>query len=541
VIINFIIKYSANIFLLFLISYSLYLGLTYAKYHIDPWHWGTIASESLDYINNFKLFKDITLMYGPGQPILFKTINNFYKIDYYSIGIITCFAYVTNILFCFLIFKKLSNKYLALLLIFSIIALLPYPQTPWPDFYAGLCITLSCFFLITYQNAKDQWKIYLSGIFLLLSIVFRNTYLIHISLAIINFYIFIILIKKKNIPYNLKKTFNFFFLLSVSFIIFLFLTNNLNLWYSQGIGRLDRYTEVQTILNNSVTKFIYRLLVPKSLGNFYFLLIYSINFWILIFFLFFRKHLEKKNEPRDLIIIFFAFLGLFGIIQSFNQFEIWRNINACIPIFFVLSYALNNKIKKLLNKSKIILYLIVFFLFWPMIRLPWQPTNEKFSTLIFPTFGHEDYDSNKDPSENWRFIYHNSQGFKKSNIEFFGNHLFTSETNNYYQNIKEIICPFSKIVNFTMDRTLVYICDKKNGIKSTFSDIYPPIFFDKELQNKIEKNEIDSDTIILADKNFKNIKLKLIKVINIPKNTRYTKGGLYRQYFDNEIFIYAKK
>jgi hypothetical protein len=79
VIINFIIKYSANIFLLFLISYSLYLGLTYAKYHIDPWHWGTIASESLDYINNFKLFKDITLMYGPGQPILFKTINNFLK------------------------------------------------------------------------------------------------------------------------------------------------------------------------------------------------------------------------------------------------------------------------------------------------------------------------------------------------------------------------------------------------------------------------------------------------------------------------------
>ena len=61
------------------------------------------------------------------------------------------------------------------------------------------------------------------------------------------------------------------------------------------------------------------------------------------------------------------------------------------------------------------------------------------------------------------------------------------------------------------------------------------------MQNKIEKDETDADTIILADKNFKNVNLKLIKVINIPKNTRYTKGGLYRQYFDNEIFIYAKK
>ena len=536
-IINFFFKNTINFLFLYLISYSLYLGLTYTKYHIDPWHWGTIASEALDYINNFKLFKDITLMYGPGQAILFKIINNFYKIDYYSIGVITCLAYVVNLSFSFLIFKELSNKYLALLLIFCIISLLPYPQTPWPDFYSGLCTTLSCFFLISYQSKKSEWKIYLSAIFLLSSIVFRNTYLIHILLAIVNFYIFIILIKKKNIPYNLKKNFNIFFLLVIFFILFLFLTNNLNEWYLQGIGRINKYTEVQTILSNSVTKFLYHLIVPKNLGNFYFLLIYSINFFILIFFTFFKK----KNNSKDLTIIFFSFLGMCGIIQSFNQFEIWRNINACIPIFFTLSYLLNKKINKILNKSKIIFYLIIFIMFLPMIKYPWQPTNEKFSTLIFTTFGHDDYESNKDPSENWRFVHYNGENFKKINIEFFGNHLFTSETINYYQNIKEIICPFSKIVNFTMDRTLVYICDKKNGIKSTFSDIYPPIFFDKELQNKIEKNELDSETIILADKNFKNIKLKLIKVINIPKNTRYTKGGLYRQYFDNEIFIYVKK
>ena len=164
-IINFFFKNTINFLFLYLISYSLYLGLTYTKYHIDPWHWGTIASEALDYINNFKLFKDITLMYGPGQAILFKIINNFYKIDYYSIGVITCLAYVVNLSFSFLIFKELSNKYLALLLIFCIISLLPYPQTPWPDFYSGLCTTLSCFFLISYQSKKSEWKIYLSAIF----------------------------------------------------------------------------------------------------------------------------------------------------------------------------------------------------------------------------------------------------------------------------------------------------------------------------------------------------------------------------------------
>ena len=55
-----------------ILGYSFLLSLTYSTYHIDPWHWGTIASEATDYIKGFKLFKDITLMYGPGMPIFFK-------------------------------------------------------------------------------------------------------------------------------------------------------------------------------------------------------------------------------------------------------------------------------------------------------------------------------------------------------------------------------------------------------------------------------------------------------------------------------------
>lgn len=538
--VKYIVKYLFNFFFLFLISYSLYLGLTYAKYHIDPWHWGTIASEAIDYINHFRLFKDITLMYGPGQSILFRIINNFYKIDYYSIGVITCLAYVTNLLFCFFIFKKLSNKYLALLLIFCIITLLPYPQVPWPDFYAGLCITLSCFFLINKQNKETAWTPYLSAIFLLLSIVFRNTYLASILLAITTFCFIIIVIKRENIEPCIKKTLNFFFLLLTFFFLFLFFTDNLNLWYYQGIGRLNKYIEPQTIFNNPLIKFFYHLLIPKSLGNFYFLLIYFVNFSVLIFFIFSNKYI-KKNEPNFFIIIFFSFLGLFGIVQSFVQFEIWRNINACMPIFFVLSYVLNNKIINFINKIKIIIYLIILFLFLPLLKFPWFNNNERFTTLIFPTFGHEEYKSNKDPSLDWRFVRYSSENFIISNIEFFGEHLFRPEINKYYQNMKKTICPYSKIINLTMDRTLVYICDKKNEIKSTFSDVYPPIFYDKELNNRIEENEIDKNTIILADKKFKNKKLKLIKVINIPKYTRYSKDQIYRAYFDNQIYLYVKK
>jgi len=130
-----------------LIIYSFFLGSTYSKYHTDPWHWGSIASNSIDYINGLKLFKDIVLLWGPGQPILYNIINHFYNINYYSIGIVTSITYCLNLLFSYLIIKKLSNRIIAITISFSIFCLLPYPQTPWPDFYSGLCLVISCYCL----------------------------------------------------------------------------------------------------------------------------------------------------------------------------------------------------------------------------------------------------------------------------------------------------------------------------------------------------------------------------------------------------------
>jgi len=71
--------------LLIVLWYSLYLGFTYTKYQSDPWHWGTIAGTALDYINDYKLFKETIIVYGPGQPIFFKFINYFYNINLYTI------------------------------------------------------------------------------------------------------------------------------------------------------------------------------------------------------------------------------------------------------------------------------------------------------------------------------------------------------------------------------------------------------------------------------------------------------------------------
>ena len=178
-----------------IILYSIFLGSTYTKYHTDPWHWGSVISNSIDYINGLKLFKEIVLLWGPGQPILYYLINNFYKIDYYTIGIITSITYCLFLLISYLILKKLCKRIIATSILFIIFCLLPYPQTPWPDFYSGLCLVLSCYYLNTAN--KNNFILFISSCFLTLSIIFRNTYILQIIPTVIIFFLLFIIQKKK--------------------------------------------------------------------------------------------------------------------------------------------------------------------------------------------------------------------------------------------------------------------------------------------------------------------------------------------------------
>lgn len=533
------VNFIFDFFVLIILAYSFYLSFIYSTYHIDPWHWGTITSEAVDYINGFKLFKDITLMYGPGMPILFKIINYIYPVNYFTVGIITSLFYIFNLFICYLILLKLSNKIISTILLFILFILNPYPQVPWSDYFAGTCLTLFIYFLI--DSKANNLKLYLSGFFLFLCVFFRNTYLISILPAIL---LFILLISFTNNKINqkiLKIIYSFIFFLTFFFIILL-LTQNLQLWFDQGIGRSKDYFQYDySLIFNPLTKFIYFLLIPKTLGNFLFLVIYIINFIFLNIIIFSKKNLSIKLNKEYLLIL--SSFGLFGVLQSFDQFEIWRNINGSICIFFVTAYILNyfkNRFVISLN------YFGIFILLFGIIFMTPNPFfNTKYSTLIFPTFGHMDHkdfrEIQSDPKKvYWEWKKYSKNDFKTVDINFFNSHRFSEENIIYYQNMKNLICNYNKIINFTMDRTLAYICDKKNSIVSTFSDRYPPIFFNKEIQNKIENGDIDNQTIILADIEFKNNGLKLLKIQKIPLYTRFSKGALYRRYFDNEIYIYVK-
>ena len=519
-------KNKINIFTLIIIFYSLLLGSKYSQYQTDPWHWGTIASEAIDYINGLKLFKEVILMYGPGQPIFFKFINIFYKVDYYSIGILTCIIYCLNLFFTYLILLKLSKPIFGLIIVIIIFSFNNYSQTPWPDYYASFCITMSCYFLVIYEKNKNLIFLILTSLFLVLSIIFRNTYILNITLALLSEFLILSFFFKKKIFFQyFKKKIIFFLSFLFLFFILLIFSKNIDLWYLEGIGRTQKYFSGESLFYPAI-KLIYHIFIPKTLSNLFFLIFYLTNFLILLYLLF-NKEILNFNYIKKSYLIFFCLLGLFGIIQSYNQFEIWRNINACISIFSVTGYFLYFFFKNLKSNIKY-LYInsVSFFLIIVVIF------NYFNNPLTYPTHGFFGKD---------RFHKYNNETYFKSNIVYFGNHKFNIENITYYSEVKSTICKYDKIINFSYDRNFVYICDKKNGIYSTFSDIYPPIFYNKNLQNRFENENIKEDEIIIADKNFQNKNLTLLKIIKIPEYTRYTKSDIYRAYFDDEIYIYIKK
>jgi hypothetical protein len=105
--------------------------------------------------------------------------------------------------------------------------------------------------------------------------------------------------------------------------------------------------------------------------------------------------------------------------------------------------------------------------------------------------------------------------------------------------MKLLICNYKTIINYSVDRTLIYICDRKNSIPSPSVSL-SPFFVNYYLENKYRNKNLETDEILIADKNFINKNLLLLKKIKLPSYTRFTKSDLFRQQFDNYIYIYIK-
>ena len=179
------------IFLLLIFVFVFKLSSIYSEYYSDLHHWGFIAQNSLDYINGRSLFKEVFVHHGIGNFIIYDLINYFNKINFTSIGLITCIVYYLNLIILYLIIKKVLNSYAAIIAISLIFFVHPFILYPWPDYMAGL--SLSIFFYLTLFNRN---LFLICGFFLFLSVIFRSTYIVNIMISVVFYFSYVCFNKK---------------------------------------------------------------------------------------------------------------------------------------------------------------------------------------------------------------------------------------------------------------------------------------------------------------------------------------------------------
>ena len=502
-----------NYFLIIILcGISFYFGREYTIYHTDFIHWSYIFEQFFSYSNGNKLYKDIFLQYGEGQITFLYLIDKFYKIDLYSIGIISSLIFSAKF---FLIFKicniSLKSKLLSLICVLTVFFSITYSQIPWPDFYSGFFLLIFFYLFIKNNNNKNFFLIIFSSLILFLTIYFRNTYILNFILTVFIYFIYETLFIKKRSLYIYKIIlFTSFFLIFYLFI--LFLNNNLSLWYEQGLGLSDQYFSIVELslidrLNNYfyyIARLIYHVVIPKSLVNLFFSIFILINLIYLFFGNFFIKNNQHiKNSP----IKFLSIYGLCGLVQLMSDYEILRYINASISLYIVLFYCIE-KVEFFSFKKKILIicFLIILYFFNLVKSFPLSSHNHKITNFQYET--------------------HSISKFK-----FFGKKKISTTYKDFFYEISKIICNKDHIYNMAYDKTFNFLCkDFKNIYK------YSIILNEPDLLTRLSKDENKESRVIIS-----SIKLDdfdLIKVLNLPRFFRYTKSDTYMRFYPDKVYLY---
>lgn len=470
-----LIKSPATIYLVCIVAISSALGIAYSIYNTDPHHWGFIAGTALDFIKGRKLFSEVFVQYGAGEPLLFKIINGLLPINYTRVGIITSMAYAINLFVIYLSLNKISTPIIALLVTTIAFLLHPYAIYPWPDYYAGFCVTLACYFMLGNRDKEGRIQYIISGILFFAAFIFRNTYLVNILLAMASYVVLSVLFKRSK-NNKLIITCSVFSVLTIGYFIFLFLQGNLHFWYVQGIGASS---EVYGSNLTSALILIQSILLPTDFVRTLFSVLFILNAYTVFVILMGNKLYQTSYEHSlNENVIFLGLLGAAGFVQCLQIYEIFRLQNACSSLYLVVAYFLTNHLDHK-NGVRLPVYNSYFAIGLVVIALITFFPN---ASSLFPV------------------MEGSSRSYRESNIPFYKGHKFRPPAQVYYRELSNYICKEGKqIVNLTPDSTIPYLCaEHKNAL-------YLPFYSDQLLRNidiqqadRIRSSNFNNDEVIVT-------------------------------------------
>ncbi len=518
-------QFYSYIFITFLVCLSIYFSIEYTIYNTDFIHWSFILEQIATYINGGKLYKDIFLQYGDGLIVFLFIVNTFYKIDLYTLGVISSFVFSLKFLFFFYICLKLSNSiFLSLISTTLIFLSISYSQVPWPDIYSGLFLLIFYILLISNFKKQNNLLIILTSFVFFLTIYFRNTYILNFFLTCLAFLIYDFFFSRKKILY-FYKIFILTFIFIVIYFLILHFNGNFQLWYDQSFGLSDQYFGVAkvTLLERVeqyfyfIFRLIYHFLVPKTLTNLLFTICGLLTCVFIFFYTFFEKYInnEENNYEKNPLLLFISINALCGFVQLLSHYESLRFINSSIGVYIVATCFIE-KIKFIKSKFKIFIVIIL------SVAYSYKIFNYSFDIKNFPLSSHNHRTFNENIELN---IY------SKTKFNFFGEKKLRLDYLEFYSDIENIICKKNYIYNISYDKTFNFICSEK---KTTFK--YQIFTGEPNLITKLNKGDNIKNRIIISSYELEN--LKLIKEKKLPKDFRYTESDTYMAFYPDKLFIY---
>ena len=491
---------------------SLLLGILYSIFNTDPHHWGFIIGTALDYIKGRELFSEVYIQYGAGEPILFRFLNHFLPIHYTSLGVIASFFYTGTLTLIFLSLRQIATPRNAFLISAFSLLTHPYATYPWPDYFAGFFIAAGCFVLLKNVFQNQTANATLTGILFFTAFLFRNTYLLSFMLMIMAYGI-IALINARVRSRTLIVTFLTFVFCVLTYLSVLYLQGHFFQWFGQTLGAgAGQYginlNSIIVLLQHAF--FPHKFWLPNQFVYTFFAIFMWLSVFIVLTFLFKKdekKHWKQKFAPGHLL--FFALLGLSGMIQGALGYEIFRIQNISSSIFLVFAALLPSVFSKRIKLSLSLAIILLLTLF-PRASSLWP-------------------------------IYDGKIGdYTESSIPLFHSHRFTAEYHAHYQKIFDLACNgTSPILNYSSDSALSHLCpSQKTVLKLPFFNPQMLARIDAEAFQKISSGDFDQGTIVFADTPLPSnpkVQLNFLGETTRPETVRFLGPSTVRIYLVKRI------
>ncbi|MEH1944085.1 MAG: hypothetical protein V7L01_28245 [Nostoc sp.] len=412
----------------------------------DSPHWGLMYVQALDLKRGLIPYKDTFTSYGIITNLIQSLSLTLFGERLISIGIATGIFYSLSLFLSYQIFLKFLPKYAAFFSTLLIFLLNAYITQPWSNYYCYTFFLLSIFMFFSKINKKN---VFLSGLFLGLSLLCRYTSFQAILPPFILFFAYEIIFQKKTTKSRLVFFGLGFLFPTLLFLLFLFSNGLLyDFWIHNQIILLEaaKNEDGLTILNIFPDLFKSMFI---TFGNdiadsriIFFTIIFCWSF-ITLFYLFNKLFLKKNLAQDEALVMEFCLVTLFGYLNGINSYDFFRLINGSSLGVGVIIYSVIQTSQRFGRKIKIIILL-------PLISICfiWA------SSLIFSA------SATSAAYVPWKLDILMGKGIISTEISIFKGKILSPKYHEFYREIYQHISKYQNshyIINYTEDSVAMVI------------------------------------------------------------------------------------